>query len=172
MPNWLQPINGTVPNFLDVGYEKLIVHRPLIAQICGSNVDYVLDTAKLVEPYVDGIDLNYGYPQQIAKKGHYGAFLLEQEEILLNLIRQLVPHLHVPLSVKVRLLPPPDTGSGPLIPEDDFDIPTASLQLYQKLVDAGIHLLTIHGRTRKQKAEFTGHADWSTIRRAVDLLGH
>jgi tRNA-dihydrouridine synthase 1 len=147
--------------------------RPLIAQICGSNIDYVLQTAKLLEPYVDGIDLNCGCPQQIAKKGHYGAFLLEQEEILINLIRHLIPHLQVPLSVKVRLLPPPDTGSGPIAPEDkDFDVPTGSLQLYEKLVDAGIHLLTIHGRTRKQKAEYTGHADWSTIRRAVDLLGH
>jgi tRNA-dihydrouridine synthase len=67
------------------------------------------------------------------------------------------------------LLPPPDI-SGPI--SIDFDIPTASLQLYQKLVDAGIHLLTIHGRTRKQKAEWTGPADWSIIGRAVELLGH
>jgi Dihydrouridine synthase (Dus) len=56
--------------------------------------------------------VNCGRPQHIAQKGQYGDILLKQEDILLNLIRLLVPHLHVPLSLKVRLLPPPDTGSG------------------------------------------------------------
>jgi tRNA-dihydrouridine synthase len=116
---------------------------------------------------------------------------LEQEEILVNLVRQLVPHLTVPLSLKVRLLPPPNAStttttctatinSGPILPTDlDMNLSTttssssssSSLQLYQKLVDAGIHMLTIHGRTRKQKAELTGPADWSTIGKAVQLLG-
>ncbi|KAG7365857.1 tRNA-U20-dihydrouridine synthase [Nitzschia inconspicua] len=142
--------------------------RPLIVQICGSNPEYVLQTARFVEPFVDGIDINCGCPQQIAKKGNYGAFLLEQEETLLTLVRHLVRHLTVPLSIKVRLLPPPDS-SGP--PMGNFDVPSESLKLYQKLVDAGIHLLTIHGRTRKQKSDLTGHSDWETIGKAVKLFG-
>jgi tRNA-dihydrouridine synthase 1 len=151
-----------------IGNTWLQADRPLIAQICGSNPEYVLKTAQLLEPYVDGIDINCGCPQQIARKGQYGAFLLEQEEVLLPLVRHLVQHLKVPLSVKVRLLPPPDI-SGPV--SEHFDIPTESLQLYQKLVDAGVHLLTIHGRTRKQKADLTGHSDWETIAKAVKLFG-
>jgi tRNA-dihydrouridine synthase 1 len=114
--------------------------------------------------------------------------LLEQDEILVNLVRQLVPHLTVSLSLKVRLLPPPNASttctatinSGPTLSTDlDMNLSTtttssssSSLQLYQKLVDAGIHMLTIHGRTREQKAELTGPADWSTIGKAVKLLGH
>jgi tRNA-dihydrouridine synthase 1 len=39
-------------------------------------------------------------------------------------------------------------------------------------VDAGIALLTIHGRNRKQKGYMTGPADWNAIRRVVDTLGH
>jgi tRNA-dihydrouridine synthase 1 len=35
--------------------------RPLIAQICGSDVDMVVQCAKYLEPYCDGIDLNCGW---------------------------------------------------------------------------------------------------------------
>ena len=147
--------------------------RPLIAQLCGSDPDAMLEAARLVEPYVDGIDINCGCPQGIAKRGDYGAFLLEQEEKLLTLVKHLVKHLTIPLTVKVRLLPDPETNPHKLndpshIP---FDTPGASLKLYGKLVDAGIHLLTIHGRTRKQKQDLTGSSDWETIRKAVELYG-
>lgn len=138
--------------------------RPLIAQVCGSDPEIVLQACRYLEPYVDGIDINCGCPQCIARRGNYGAFLLEKEDVLLRLVRHLVPLLRVPLSIKVRLLPPPDT-------DPDFDVPKASLALYAKLVDAGIHLLTIHGRTRKQKQDLIGHADWDTIKKAVELFG-
>eukprot|EP00339_Tiarina_fusa_P009711 CAMPEP_0117085802 /NCGR_PEP_ID=MMETSP0472-20121206/60279_1 /TAXON_ID=693140 ORGANISM="Tiarina fusus, Strain LIS" /NCGR_SAMPLE_ID=MMETSP0472 /ASSEMBLY_ACC=CAM_ASM_000603 /LENGTH=445 /DNA_ID=CAMNT_0004815129 /DNA_START=257 /DNA_END=1594 /DNA_ORIENTATION=- len=151
--------------------------RPIIAQLCGSEPDTVLKAAKLLEPYVDGIDINCGCPQGIARRGNYGAYLLEQEDTLLTLVKHLVKHLKVPLSVKVRLLPKPSIPTSTTVaadgaaPEDEFDIPKASLSLYSKLVDAGIHLLTIHGRTRKQKGPETGQTDWKTIRKAVDLFG-
>ena len=144
--------------------------RPLIAQMYGSDPDIFLRAAQLVEPHVDGIDINCGCPQGIARRGNYGAFLLEQEEALLRLVKHLVKHLRVPLSVKVRLLPRPDACNHPST-MGDFDIPTASLELYEKLVDAGVHMLTIHGRTRKQKAELMGQADWDTIGKAVELYG-
>jgi tRNA-dihydrouridine synthase 1 len=148
--------------------------RPLIAQLCGSDPDIMLQAAQLVEPYVDGIDINCGCPQGIAKRGNYGAFLLEQESTLLPLVEHLSRHLNVPLSVKVRLLPAPDLpphSNGDGGDDDGFDIPTASLELYGKLVKAGAHLLTIHGRTRKQKQDMTGQSDWETIRKAVELYG-
>eukprot|EP00537_Pseudo-nitzschia_pungens_P011828 CAMPEP_0172395564 /NCGR_PEP_ID=MMETSP1061-20121228/20519_1 /TAXON_ID=37318 /ORGANISM="Pseudo-nitzschia pungens, Strain cf. pungens" /LENGTH=448 /DNA_ID=CAMNT_0013127191 /DNA_START=165 /DNA_END=1511 /DNA_ORIENTATION=- len=147
--------------------------RPLIAQLCGSDPDDVLRAARLVEPYVDGIDINCGCPQGIARRGDYGAFLLEQEQKLLRLVKHLVANLRVPLSVKVRLLPDPETNPHKLNDPsyEPFDTPAASLALYGKLVDAGVHLLTIHGRTRKQKQDMTGHADWETIRKAVELYG-
>lgn len=149
--------------------------RPLIAQLCGSDPDVVLEAAQLLEPHVDGIDINCGCPQGIARRGNYGAFLLEQEDTLLTLVRHLTKHLRVPLSVKVRLLPPPNSnhlGEDPRYHAEVFDIPKHSLELYSKLVDSGIHLLTIHGRTRHHKSRYTGKTDWETIRKAVDKFGH
>jgi tRNA-dihydrouridine synthase len=116
----------------------------------------------------------YSCPQNIAKRGNYGAYLLEQEETLLTLVKHLLQHLHVPLSVKVRLVPPISTEEAYFGKEEEaltFDIPQASLNLYTKLVQAGIHLLTIHGRTRHEKGMEIVHADWKTIGKAVALLG-
>eukprot|EP00521_Asterionellopsis_glacialis_P014052 CAMPEP_0195292638 /NCGR_PEP_ID=MMETSP0707-20130614/10368_1 /TAXON_ID=33640 /ORGANISM="Asterionellopsis glacialis, Strain CCMP134" /LENGTH=428 /DNA_ID=CAMNT_0040353155 /DNA_START=112 /DNA_END=1395 /DNA_ORIENTATION=- len=131
--------------------------RPVVAQFCGHQIDHVLGAATQIAPHVDAIDINCGCPQQIAKKGHYGAFLLEKTEELLELVRALVENLDIPVTIKVRILP---TGI-----ED-------SLKLYTKLVDAGVHMITIHGRTRLQKGPKTGAPDWTVITKAVKLLGH
>lgn len=138
--------------------------RPLIVQLCGSDKECLLFTIKYIiesKNGVDGIDLNCGCPQTIAKRGNYGAFLLEKDngdeivDIVAHLVQE-VGHL-IPISVKVRLLP-----SGV---ED-------SLKLYGRLIDAGAAMLTIHGRNRLQKMYKTGHSDWDAIKRAVQLYGH
>lgn len=132
--------------------------RPLVAQLCGPDPYVIVQTAKEIAPYVDAIDLNCGCPQNIAKRGLYGAFLLEEEELLLSLVRELVQQFpDKPICVKVRLLP---TGL-----ED-------SLKLYEKLVDCGIAMLTVHGRNRHQTNYRTGPADWEAIAKVVQHLGH
>jgi tRNA-dihydrouridine synthase 1 len=159
--------------------------RPLIAQLCGSDLDCVLYTALAVQPYVDAIDINCGCPQGIAKRGMYGAFLLDgdtPEVRLLPLVRHLLRHLTIPLTVKVRLLLPPpppnprpsssqpDTTESAMLSDREQSL-EASLQLYQKMVDAGIHMLTVHGRTRLQKGLDIGHADWDAIKTICDRFG-
>ncbi len=137
--------------------------RPLIVQLCGSDLEHLIFTIKDIvnsKNGVDGIDLNCGCPQTIAKRGQYGAFLLEHNggDTVVNVVKHLVEQIGhiVPVSVKVRILP-----SGI---ED-------SLKLYGRLVDAGASMLTIHGRTRLQKGLKTGATDWDTIKRVVELYG-
>lgn len=127
--------------------------RPLIAQLCGHDPPTVLQAAQLLAPHCDGIDLNCGCPQGIAKRGKYGAFLLEQPQVLLDVVRVLVANVSVPISVKVRLLPGATRE----------EVVRASLALYRQLVDAGVAMLTIHGRTRHNKGHLTGAADWDAI---------
>lgn len=81
---------------------------------------------------------------------------MEDEEKLLAVVKALVKEIEIPVSVKVRLLP-----SGV---ED-------SMKLYQKLVDCGISMLTIHGRTRLSKGPLIRECDWQAIRLAVEKFG-
>jgi len=115
---------------------------PLIAQLAGHNVKSVLEAAALVmddsEGKLTGIDLNLGCPQNIAKKGNYGAFLMEQDletvcEILTALSSWMEQHYPATMvSAKIRL---------PLTDEELVH------ERIPRLIDTGISFLTVHGRT-------------------------
>ncbi|KAF2075284.1 hypothetical protein CYY_003413 [Polysphondylium violaceum] len=122
--------------------------RPLVVQFCGNEAEWVVKAAKFVEDECDAIDLNLGCPQQIAKRGNYGAFLLEKPEIFLPIVRELHKNIKVPIFCKIRLLP---------------DI-NDTIKLALSLQEAGCQLLTIHGRTKEQKGQHAGIANWEAIK--------
>ncbi|OAA58549.1 dihydrouridine synthase family [Niveomyces insectorum RCEF 264] len=122
--------------------------RPLFVQFCANDPDALLAAARRVAPYCDAIDLNLGCPQGIARKGHYGAFLQEEPELVARLVRTLHAHLAVPVTAKIRIL----------------DTPEATLQYARTVLAAGASILTVHGRRREQKGHLTGLADWAVLR--------
>jgi tRNA-dihydrouridine synthase 1 len=122
--------------------------RPLTVQFCANDPDEFLEAAKFVQPYCDAVDLNLGCPQGIARKGRYGAFLQEDQELIYRLINKLHIQLDVPVTAKIRML----------------DSKEATLAYAENILSAGASILTVHGRMREQKGHNTGLADWSTIR--------
>ena len=128
--------------------------RPFLIQFCANDPTHLLAAAKIAQHHCDAVDLNLGCPQGIAKKGHYGAFLQEQPDLISKLINTLHDELDVPVTAKIRVL---DTEENTLV--------------YAKMVlDAGASILTVHGRRRDQKSHNTGLADWSFIRYLRDNL--
>lgn len=122
--------------------------RPLFVQFCANDPEELLNAAKYVAPYCDAVDLNLGCPQGIARKGKYGAFLQEDQELIYSLINKLHTELDVPVTAKIRIL----------------ETREKTLEYAQNVLKAGASILTVHGRTRDMKGHKTGLADWSTIR--------
>jgi tRNA-dihydrouridine synthase 1 len=66
---------------LETGEEgRVALDRPLVAQFCANDKDVWLSAASLVADggACDAADLNLGCPQGIAKRGRYGAFLMQE----------------------------------------------------------------------------------------------
>lgn len=128
--------------------------RPLIIQFCGNNPDVLLSAAKHVVGKCDAVDINFGCPQGIAKRGHYGSFLMEEWDTVYNLIYKLHTELDIPVTAKIRV----------------FDDWSKSLKYAKMCLSAGAQFLTVHGRTREMKGQRTGIADWKLIRYLRDNL--
>ena len=122
--------------------------RPVGIQIYGRDTDAMVEAARIVEQAgPDVIDLNFGCPvKKVAGKGA-GAGMLQDIPKMLDITRQVVSAVSLPVTVKTRL----GWNSEQLV------ITT----LAEQLQDCGIQALTIHGRTRAQM--YTGQADWTLI---------
>ena len=122
--------------------------RPIGIQIYGNIPDAMVDSAVKVERACpDVIDINFGCPvKKIAGRGA-GSGMMREPEKMVEITRRVVEAVHTPVTVKTRL------GW-----DNDSKI---IVELAERLQDAGIAALTIHGRTRAQM--YKGEADWSLI---------
>ncbi|GBF92704.1 tRNA-dihydrouridine(16 17) synthase [NAD(P)(+)]-like [Raphidocelis subcapitata] len=121
--------------------------RPLFAQFCANDPDTLVRAAELVQDHCDYVDLNLGCPQRIAKKGYYGAFLMDNLPLVEALVTRAAASLRVPVSCKIRLFP--DLG--------------ATIEYARMLERAGCSLLAVHGRTRDMKNTAQHRADWAAM---------
>ena len=130
---------------------KLVIsdeERPVGIQIYGRDIEAMIEAARIVEQAgPDIIDLNFGCPvKKVAGKGA-GAGMLQNIPKMLEITREVVKAVKLPVTVKTRL----GWNQEQLI----------ITELAEQLQDCGIQALTIHGRTRSQM--YMGQADWTLI---------
>ncbi len=122
--------------------------RPIGIQIYGHIPEAMVDAAIRAEQAgPDFIDINFGCPvNKIARRGA-GSGMMREPDKMVEITRRVVEAVHLPVTVKTRL--GWDEESKIIVP------------LAERLQDAGIAALTIHGRTRSQL--YRGEADWTLI---------
>ncbi len=128
---------------------------PVGIQIYGHILENMVDAARMADRAAelagghgaDIIDINFGCPvSKIAARGA-GSGMMREPDKMVAITKAVVDAVHKPVTVKTRL------GWD----EDSKIIP----ELAERLQDAGISALTIHGRTRQQM--YRGSADWTLI---------
>ena len=127
--------------------------RPAAIQIYGREVAPMVEAARIAEAAgPDLIDINFGCPvKKVAGKGA-GAGMLRDIPRMLEITREVVKAVKLPVTVKTRL---------------GWDHESKIIvELAEQLQDCGIKALTVHGRTRSQM--YTGSADWEMIARVKD----
>lgn len=122
--------------------------RPIGIQLYGHLVDSMVEAAIIAEGAdPDLIDINFGCPvKKIAKRGA-GSGMMRNVPLMVEMTRAIVDAVKLPVTVKTRL------GWD----EDSLNI----MDIAERLQDAGIAAITIHGRTRSQM--YKGTADWRLI---------
>ena len=133
----------------------LEAEAPVGIQIYGQHPDAMVDAARMAERAAelagghgaDLIDINFGCPvSKIAGRGA-GSGMMREPDKMVAITKAVVEAVGKPVTVKTRL------GWD--------DSSKIIVELAERLQDAGIRALTIHGRTRCQL--YKGAADWTLI---------
>ena len=122
--------------------------RPVAIQIYGHNIESMVRAAQVAEESApDFIDINFGCPMKKIIRHGAGAAMLKDLPKMQKMAEEVVKAVQVPVTAKTRL--GWAEGEKPV------------LEAAERLQDAGIKALAIHGRTREQL--YTGEADWTLI---------
>ncbi len=128
--------------------EKCPEERPATVQLAGCEPHVMAEAAKLNEDMgADIIDINMGCPAKKVVNGYAGSALMRDLDLAKKIITATVKAVDIPVTLKMR------TG---------WDDHTRNAPELARIAEGeGVHLLTVHGRTRCQM--YNGRSDWAFI---------
>ncbi len=128
---------------------------PHMVQLAGRDAEWLGEAAKLAEGEgAEIIDINMGCPAKKVIGGYCGSALMRDPDLALGLIEAVVRAVNIPVTVKMRL------------GWDDQSINAP--EIARRAEEAGVSMITVHGRTRMQFYE--GKADWDAIRSVREVV--
>ncbi|KAL0069215.1 hypothetical protein AAF712_003578 [Marasmius tenuissimus] len=153
---------------------------PVVVQLCGNDSQVIVEAGKKLQDLCQGIDLNLGCPQESARDGHFGAYLLGQKDWPLvenigthralrdpgqspsvmitvanydNFLVSNMSHSFItPVSTKIRLCQPVEK----------------TLEFAERLQAQGSSWVTLHARNVSARRRRQGAADLSQVKRLKD----
>lgn len=121
---------------------------PASVQIAGNDAYWMGEAAKVAEDKgAHVIDINMGCPSKKVTNGLAGSALMQDLDQALTLIEAVLAAVTLPVTLKMRM------GWD----EECLNAP----ELARRAEDAGIQMVTVHGRTRAQF--YKGNADWTFV---------
>ena len=128
---------------------------PHIVQLAGCEAEWLVQGARIAEEAgADVIDLNFGCPAKRVTNGFAGSALMRVPDIALSLVEAVVSATSLPVTVKMRL------------GWDDDSLNAADIA--RRAENAGVQMITVHGRTRQQFYKDT--ARWHLVRPVVEAV--
>lgn len=129
--------------------------HPHVVQLAGRDPYWMGEAARMVEQAgAQAIDINMGCPCKRVTSGLSGSALMRDLDQALALIDATLAATPLPVTVKMRLGWDHDNLNAP--------------ELARRAEKAGVHWVTVHGRTRQQF--YKGTADWRAIRAVSDAV--
>jgi tRNA-dihydrouridine synthase B len=130
---------------------------PMAVQLAGCEPEVVAEAARLnADRGAAVIDINMGCPVKKVVNKQAGSALMREPALVGRILAAAVKAVDLPVTLKMRMGWDHDTLNAP--------------EIARIAAEAGVRLITVHGRTRCQMYE--GVADWSFVARvkaAVDL---
>jgi len=126
-----------------------------VVQLAGCEAHWMAEGARIVEAQgANIVDINMGCPSKQVTNGASGSALMRDLDHALTLIEATVNAVKIPVTLKMRLGWDHDSINAPA--------------LARRAQDAGVQMITVHGRTRCQF--YTGGADWSAVRAVKEAV--
>jgi tRNA-dihydrouridine synthase B len=120
-----------------------------VVQLAGCEARWMAAGARVAEAGgADVIDINMGCPSKRVTTGYSGSALMRDLDHALSLIDATIGAVSVPVTLKMRLGWDERSCNAP--------------ELARRAEQAGVKLVTVHGRTRCQF--YSGKADWAAVR--------
>ena len=128
---------------------------PFVIQLSGREEHWMAQGAKVAQDLgCDAIDINMGCPARQVTGSLSGSALMRNLDHAISLVEATVEASSVPVTLKMRLGWDDETINAP--------------ELARRAENAGVQLITVHGRTRCQF--YKGSADWQAIAAVKDEI--
>jgi len=125
--------------------------KPIAIQLVGHDKDSFIKAIKIIEPYADIIDINFGCPDTNIVKSKSGAYFLNHLNEMDKLLSAITSSTNKPISVKIRL---------------GFDkIDTKNI--IKTINKHKVYAIAIHARTAKEL--YSGAPHYDEIKKSKEL---